>query len=82
MKVVNPKITSFFTSKGNHGVKMPREDEDSDSEMSKNNQSQVSPICNNVISTDISFFVNRRLSDEEKLLVRVNYYIDYRTIGN
>jgi len=81
MKAVNPKITSFFTSKGNLGVKRPCEDEDSDSENSKNNQPQV-PICNDVISTDISLFVNRRLSDEEKLLVRVNYYIDYRTIGN
>ncbi|CAI6377563.1 unnamed protein product [Macrosiphum euphorbiae] len=73
MKAVNPKITSFFTSKGNLGVKRPCEDEDSDSENSKNNQPQV-PICNDVISTDISLFVNRRLSDEEKLLVLKNVW--------
>jgi len=74
MKAVNSKITSFFTSKGNVGVKRLCEDSDSDSKNSKNNQPQV-PICNNVISTDISLFVNRRLSDEEKLLVSIIYYI-------
>jgi len=72
---LNSKITSFFTSKSNHSVKRPLEHENEDLEDLKKNQQQVL-ISSNVISTDISLFVNRRLSDEEKLLVSVNYYIE------
>lgn len=60
MKCVNGKITSFFTS--NKSVKRPCDDESEYLESKNtNNQSLQIPVTNNVISTDISLFVNRCL---------------------